>query len=301
MAVDFCISLAKCLKGRSEILVRDHKTLSTVERVLSARERLDEVERSTEDDEDNFDDDDDDDEEEEDEDDTIDDKSLDSSSEEVTLDEDVDSFRQRLLLGWDDSNTKMEKRHLDTSPFPSEESISPPGISKLIPRQKIKRHRLASLFGSAEISSKSPDMPQDVVLAVRNHAMPMKDEENIIILNANGPDEMVAVRALVAKYQQERKIILVNCQFSQVPKELQQAEIVYSILPLVVKEKDTGMNLSVKDYKEGPSKVVVLRRYPKDWEIFVDIGNGFQLVETTQSRPTMKAVTDCLQRYLKSI
>jgi hypothetical protein len=44
-----------------------------------------------------------------------------------------------------------------------------------------------------------------------------------------------------------------------------------------------------------------LRRYPKDWEIFVDIGNGFQLVETTQSRPTMKAVTDCLQRYLKSI
>jgi hypothetical protein len=133
MGVDFCISLAKCLKGRSEIRVRDHKTLSTVERVLCARERLDEVDRSTEDDEDNFDDDDDDDdddeeeEEEEDKDDTIDDKSLDSSSEEVTLDEDVDSFRQRLLLGWDDSNTKMEKRHLDTSPFPSERIHFTPG------------------------------------------------------------------------------------------------------------------------------------------------------------------------------
>jgi hypothetical protein len=300
MAAEFCVSLAKCLKGRSEILVRDQKTLSTIEKVLIARERLDEAERSTEDDENNFDDDD----EEEDDDDTSDNESPPSNGVEITLDEDVNSLRERLKSGWDGNDIKIErteKGQLDAILFDSEGEISSQGSSKSNPSQKTKRHRLASLFGNAQISSRSPDMPQDVVRAVRNNAMPMKDEENIIILNANGQDETVAVRALVDKYQKERKIILVNCQFSQVPRELQKAEIVYSILPLVVKEKDTGRNLSVQGFKDGSSKVVVLRRYPKDWEIFVDIGNGFQLVETTLSRPTIKAVTDCLQRFLKSI
>jgi hypothetical protein len=29
-----------------------------------------------------------------------------------------------------------------------------------------------------------------------------------------------------------------------------------------------------------PPKVVCLRRYPKNWEIFVDVGNGYELAET---------------------
>lgn len=304
MAVEFCVSLAKCLKGKSEILVRDQKTLSTVEKVLNARERLEEeVERSTDDDEENFDDEDEEDEEDYD---AVDNESLPSNGGNITLDEDVDSFRQKLMSGWDGGIAKThptEKGLLDTTPFASEEPVSSQESSSKLNRRKMtKRYRLASLFGSARISTESPDMPQDVVRAVRNNAMAKKDEENIIILNAHGQDEMVAVRALVDKYEKDRRIILVNCQFSQVPRELQKAEIVYSILPLVAKEKDTGKNLSVQQgYEEGYSKVVVLRRYPKDWEIFVDIGNGFQLVETTPSRPTMEAVTDCLQRYLKSI
>jgi hypothetical protein len=297
MAVEFCVALAKCLQGKTEILVRDQKTLSIVEKVLNTRERLDDVDRSMEDDEDYFDD-------EEDEDDTNDYESPPGTSVEISLDEDVDSFRQRLMSGWHGNNNnsqRTEKECFDTLPFPSEEPISHPSSANFNPRQKTKRHRLASLFGSAQISSKSPDMPQDVVHAVRNNAMPMKDEENIIILNANGEDETVAIRALVDKYHKERKIILVNCQFSQMPTELQKAQIVYSILPLVVKEKETGRNLSVKGYKDGSSKVVVLRRYPKDWEIFIDIGNGFKLVKTARSRPTIKAITDCLQQFLKSI
>ncbi|KAG7343886.1 DUF1995 domain containing protein [Nitzschia inconspicua] len=303
MATEFCIALAQCLKGKSEILVRDQKTLDTVQKVLSARERWNDDNNSEEDDEDDFDD--------EDEDDQVDDSDSpdndneNNEGEEIILEGDVDSFRKKLMSGWDVTtnadNVPMEESSVD---LPTEPPRSPASSDTKRSKQnkQNKRHRLASLFGSERISTSGPDMPQDVVRAVRNNAMAMQDEETIIILGAHGQDEMVAVRALVEKYQKEKSIILVNCLFTQTPRELQKAEIVYSILPLVVKEKETGRNLSIRDNNEdGSSKVVVLRRYPKDWEMFVDIGNGFELAETMRVRPTMQAVTECLQRYLKSI
>ena len=150
-------------------------------------------------------------------------------------------------------------------------------------------------------------MPQDVVRAVRDNALASEDEQNIIILSPAGQDEMVAVRALVEKYKSEKKIILVNCQFEQMPRELQSAETVYSILPLVVKEKGTGRDLKVRQDERSPSKVVVLRRYPEDWSIFIDVGNGFELAETvkvtvtTQRGIPVERITESLEKYLKSI
>jgi Domain of unknown function (DUF1995) len=298
MAVEFCISLARCLKGKSEILVRDKKTLDTVTKVLDARERSEEEDLL--DDEDDLDDeeDDDDDDDEDDGDDDNDNPLGGDDDDEIDFEGNVDSFRQKLMSAWDGSDAAVTPNEMKESDS-SSTSYTRGTTSKR--RRPPKRYRLASLFGSARISITGPDMPQDVVRAVRNNAMLMEDEENMIILSAVGQDEMVAVRALVEKYQKDKKMILVNCQFPQIPRELQIAETVYSILPLVVKEKETGRNFSVRGDEDGYSKVVVLRRYPKDWEIFVDVGNGFELVETSRIRPTMQAVTECLQRYLKSI
>jgi hypothetical protein len=55
LAVEYCIALSKCLKGKTSIVVRDDKTLQVVGRVLDARER-DAVDDYEEDDDDDDDD-----------------------------------------------------------------------------------------------------------------------------------------------------------------------------------------------------------------------------------------------------
>lgn len=292
MAVEFCISLTKTLKGKSQILVRDQKTLDTVEKVLLARASLEKEDDSNE-----YDDDDDDDEDDN-------PSSNMDDDEEITIgEEELDLFRKKLLLGLDGTGTDAA----GTSVFGNDRSSKPSGQSSPSnpnlkdAEQSTRRYRLASLFGTARISTQGPDMPKDVVGAVRNNALAMEDEDTVILLSARGKDEMVAVRALVDKYQRSKRMILVNCDFSPMPTELQQAEIVYSIQPLVAKETDSGKDLSLRGDGDGSSKVVVLRRFPKDWEIFVDIGNGFELAETMQIRPTIQAITESLQRYLNSV
>merc|ERR1712238_131396 len=148
------------------------------------------------------------------------------------------------------------------------------------PLSNKKSYRLASLFGNTRINP-GPDMASRVIQAVRNNALAENDEDNIIILSAIGSDEMVAVRALVTKYGNEKRIIFVNCQFQPTPRELLSAETVYSVLPLMAKKNnDDNNNIA--------PKVVVLRRFPKDWEIFVDIGNGYELAETVAANGSNK-------------
>ena len=54
-----------------------------------------------------------------------------------------------------------------------------------------------------------------------------------------------------------------------------------------------------------PPKVVVLRRYPSDWEVFVDIGNGFQLAEKIKANLSnkrglpMNDILDSVKRFLR--
>ena len=260
-AVEYCIALADCFKGKTEILVRDNKTVQTVTKVLKAREEREKQEKEAVSDgevvfgDGNF----------------IDNSSEGSNDEDKIVDSDPqDDFRQQLLASWNDEASAPAEDGIDLTPKKTE--------SAEIPDDPSKSYRLASLFGNRKIIQ-GADMASYVIQAVRENALAKDDEDNIIILSAIGADEMLAVRGLVAKYQGQKKIIMVNCQFSPVPRELMAAETVYSVLPLAGKKK-TNDGTEVSDDENPPPKIVVLRRYPKDWQVFVDVGIGYELAET---------------------
>jgi len=260
-AVEYCIALANCFNGKTEILVRDNGIVQMVEKVLKARE---EQEAEVSDGDFVFG-----------EETTSDDGnvSIDITIDGVNDDPDPDDFRQKLLANWNEDIDSPSEDGIDMAP-PKPKTPVP------APTSASKSYRLASLFGNARINQ-GPDMAQFVIQAVRENALAADDEDNIIILSAVGKDEMVAVRGLVAKYGSEKKIVMVNCQFQPVPRELLAAETVYSVLPLAGR-KTTNSNGQGSDNENEspPPKIVVLRRYPKDWEVFVDVGSGYELAES---------------------
>jgi len=336
LAVEFCIALAESLEGKSCLLVRDEKTRNSVNRVLEARERSS-LDEDQEDEELVNDDDEEDEEEVEFFDDFADfggpiggpDAETPSTAQgdvaPPTTREDVDSFREQLMDKWDEpitegtdlfiGETTEKPKTADAPPQKPKEKNSKPPAKKttkpVTPSSDDRLYRLASLFGDAKISS-GPDMIDQVVKAVGENGKPTEDEETIIILSAVEKDEMIAVRSLVAKYKGEKKIVLVNCQLDPLPRELIRANTVYSILPLVARPVVSEQNVfgAEKPQNEGvtPPKVVVMRRYPKDWEVYVDAdGNGFELADVAKASqvrgkkgPPMEWIAGCVKRHIES-
>jgi len=119
---------------------------------------------------------------------------------------------------------------------------------------------------------------------------------------------MIAIRALAGQYKATKKIILVNCRLdSPLPRELIGAETVYSILPLIAKPQTTTSRHNEPKKDDNP-KVVVLRRYPRDWEVYVDMGDGFDLAASVpdssvpgRQGPSMEWVSSAVKRYLQSL
>lgn len=292
VAVEFCVSLSKRLMGRSTILVRDDKTVRTVARVLEARER-DRLVISAPDlnDEDS-----DDEEEEEDEDVEL---YSDFGSDIGGGSLDVESFRNQLLSGWK-KESSTDGALMSSRTFPEVATNA-------------ARYRLASMLGSATISS-GADMVDDVIRAVSANAQPKDDEDTVIILSAISREEMIGVRGLVSKYGGNKTVLLVNCNLSPPPRELMKAQTVYSIQPFIARQKVSGGNLfgsasstSLETQAaKQPPKVVLIRRFPRDWEIFVDIGSGFELARTIPATqvdrrgPTMELVASCVKEFLQS-
>ena len=283
-AVEYCISLANCFKGKTQIIVRDDKTLQTVTKVLDARERNKRIMTNEDNnvdvklDEEDHDDNDDDIKDDDENDKSVGDN-LFVGEETTTTTNNMDSYRQKLISNWDEqdpittSEDGLKRKYEDSTIETSSASSS----------SSNKSYRLASLFGNVRIDQ-GPDMATHIIQALRYNALAKDDEDNIIILSAIGKDEMIAVRALVTKYGNKRKIILVNCQFQPTPRELLSAETVYSVLPLMARKNvknEDNKNDNNDNNNNIPPKVVVLRRYPKNWEIFVDVGNGYELAEST--------------------
>lgn len=312
LAVDFCVELGSRLHGKSCIVVRDTQTVQTVSRILDKREEnknvsppsvvVEEEEEpigdaetatNTTDDIDNGD----------------------TDAVEIS-DASIDSFREKLKDVWDMTD--------DDSPITLPPTSSPSKTPK--PTQKeeaskttatstpARRYRLCAMLGDSKDVPSGTEMQRKVVEAVRLNALPQDDEETLIILSAASPQELVGVRALVGKYKGSKTIILVNCRLNPLPRELVGAQTVYSILPLIAKpkeEQDWTLPSSKKDTekekeKNAPPKVVVMRRYPRDWEVFVDTGKGFELGATTPAGstnkrgPSMQWVTSAVTRYLKA-
>ena len=145
-------------------------------------------------------------------------------------------------------------------------------------------------------------MIDDVIAAVSANGKPTESDDNIVILSPVSKEEMIAIRALLGQYSKTKKIILVNCKLdAPLPRELIGAETVYSILPLIAK----STNGRIQD-RDDP-KVVVLRRFPRDWEIYVDVGDGFDLAASIpdssvrrKQGPEIEWVSSAVKRYLQS-
>ena len=299
LAVEFCIELSKRLKGKSAIVVRDEKTIKTVSRILDARVRDREVslsERAALD----VGEGDDADEEEDDDDDESPPFFDDFAGVDTIVGDlaDVESFREQLISGWNNEG-------LASDGGPEGPSTSPVG------RASPASYRVTSMLGSETISG-GADMFDQVVRAVSLHAQPRDDEGTIIILSAVSTEEMIGVRGLVSKFSGKKTIIFVNCNFNPPPRELMRAQTVYNIQPFIARPKVSETNLFASDVSEQqtnqkPPKVVLMRRFPRDWEIFIDIGSGFELARTipanqvdNKTGPPMQQIASCVKQYMQT-
>lgn len=291
-AVELCISLARQLEGKTQIIVRNKKTVDNVSRVLEGR--LQDMEQD--DDEEGMD--------------TIEDDkggayptSGDEQAEteggepRYSSEDSVESFRSQLISSWDplseSENTEAKSKNKEAK--------------KRIDVVPAEQFRLASMLGDTEIKG-GADMAASVLKAVAANGRPRKDEDTIIILSAISPEELVGVRALVSKYKATKRIVLVNCRLDPLPRELVDAKSVYSILPLTARQKTgdfvSGSSRSQPDKTLDP-RVVVMKTYPKNWEVFVDVGEGFELAATCPASqfkklPPMFWVAEKVKAFLVS-
>jgi hypothetical protein len=153
---------------------------------------------------------------------------------------------------------------------------------------------------------------------VSANAQPRDEEDTLIILSAASREEMIGVRGLVSKFGGKKTIILVNCYLNPPPRELMNAQTVYSIQPFLARPKVSegnifGSNKQPSDLNQQQSqqpqaspKIVLMRRYPRDWEIFVDVGNGFELARTVSASqvdkkgPSMEFIAGCVKQFMQS-
>jgi hypothetical protein len=141
-------------------------------------------------------------------------------------------------------------------------------------------------------------MVYDVCKLVSQNAVPPSQviNEDVIILTCPiSQIELIAVRWIT--------IIVVNNRLNPVPSELMKAETVYSVLPLIARSVGP-------DFSEAPPnpKIVLLRRYPTDWQIHVDdskSGLGFELVSSTPADkvgtrgPSMDYIRSRVQEFME--
>jgi hypothetical protein len=213
-----------------------------------------------------------------------------TSSAQEPLNEDVDTFRQQLMSTWDGTTESMEDSLENTGEKGGDEvegNIQSSSDLAAIDLETADdegeaetRFRVGSLLGDPSHLSKGPDMPTDVVQAVSDNVVLDEEENLIILLSPHTQEEMIAVRSIMGKYGTSNKtIVLVNCKLDPLPRELIRTKVVYSILPLIAASRNPQ-----EDEQRANPKIVVLRRYPKDWEIYLDTTasgeGGFELVDT---------------------
>jgi hypothetical protein len=290
-------------------VVRDNKTIETVRRILDRREQAETKAAaaavaqtgSPTINKDNIEDNDDEEEEEEDE---------DLLAMDTTDKDDIDSFRAKLAAEWnleDEPTRNTETQERRTSEYSQSNSVQKSTATKTTTSKQ--KYRLCSMLGEAVGIRSGPDMQKDVIESVKANALPREEEDTMIILSAASPPELVAIRALVAQYESSKKIVLVNCRTQPLPRELSKAQTVYSVLPLVGKpvaeSKRNGPPARSKTMTTSP-RIVVLRRFPRDWEIFVDTGTGFELAVTAPvasaqpKGPPMSWIVQKVQFYLST-
>ncbi|KAL3804308.1 hypothetical protein HJC23_011236 [Cyclotella cryptica] len=201
---------------------------------------------------------------------TIDDEDDSWDSSEVSEANEVEEFRKKLLDSWD-TPTDKSSPSITAEPSAAPKPTVDPNSS----------HRLWSMIGNEEITSGS-DMFDQVVAAVDKHARlvvtgPSSEQEDaLIIVSPYDTTDLIAVRRILARYGQTRTIIIVNSRLESLPVELNSAVLVYAVMPLVARSTSRTNAMEEEDDSEAGLKVVVMKRFPEHWGLFVDVyGDGF--------------------------
>jgi len=324
-AVEFCMELAQkmaaasSVNGKSLILVRDDKTVEIVNRILTARQENPETNQpdttmsTLQNQQLQAEEEDDDDEEDEE-----DDVEVECTEPPVNMD-DVDAFRQKLMADWDTSSIDLKTQQKSSDDRPPTPVMKRPNEGSPSSASLSRWSRLASMFGGATISPRG-GMATDVAKAIQRNVQLQENENTLILLSLqNTREELMALRRIMQLASTDggespRAVVLVNCKLEQpLPRELGGAQTVYSLLPLVAKQAEAGRTPFQNDprqqqqAKAAPVKIVVMRRFPRDWEVFVDDGTGssFELAATvpmgleTKRGPLMEWVSGAVMRFLQ--
>jgi len=287
-ASDFCSYLSdklreKNLIRKSLVLVRNEKERAEIERV-----RLQRDEGATTIDEEGIDDD-------------IDTENSAAGDDDLwgdVGDEKVDDFRAKLMDSWDSPVTELESSA--TKPKSSE------AITKTIAGKTQSSHRLWSMIGKTDISS-GPDMFDQVIAAADENAILLttgtEPEDALIILSPYDTTDVIAIRRILARYGQTRTVIIVNSRMEVLPAELSSAVLVYAMMPLIARSRNSG------DDGNG-LKAVVMRRFPSKWAVYVDVyGDGFveasdgqdAIVGSSKDFPSPEYIAKAVQKHVEGL
>ena len=123
------------------------------------------------------------------------------------------------------------------------------------------------MIGNSEIGT-GPDSFDQVIEVVDQNAILNQDEDALIIMSPYENKDVIALRRTLARYGNTRTIIIVNSRIEQIPRELDPGLLVYGVMPLVARSKESD--------NESGLKVVVLKRLPEDWSVYIDVyDDGF--------------------------
>ena len=141
------------------------------------------------------------------------------------------------------------------------------------------------------------------------------NEDALIILSPYDTTDIVALRRILSRYGPTRTpIIIVNSRFDTNPIELDNALLVYGMLPLVAKAVQQSSSSRKEDNNTATTpglRAVIMKRYPKDWTVYVDvIGDGFveakndndrSGIGTTKSFPSPEWIAQRVQAHLEGL
>lgn len=164
---------------------------------------------------------------------------------------------------------------------------------------------IGSFLGNVDTIPSGSNMINDICKLVSENAIPsaQSHNEDVIIMNCPfSQAELIGVRWLVSKYGSSKTIIIVNNRFNPLPRELMEAITVYSVLPLIARSVSTASS----EEKPANPKIVLMRRYPHDWQIYVDdsSGLGFELVSSVAAKnvgvkgPSMDFISKQVKEYM---
>jgi len=156
--------------------------------------------------------------------------------------------------------------------------------------------RLGSLLGDVPIS-RGVDGASDVRDAVdgtgRDAPAVLSTDEALVILAPHTRLHSMAIRRVLAEYcGGKTAVVLINCRCDPLPRELARSETVYGISAFVARRKVSDENVFGSAAPPGTTpplaqpKAVVMRRYPRDWEVFVDTatGDGLEFVRSVSPK-----------------